>query len=243
MILLKQSTAATIKVGPFLSNTDGDTEKTALAIAQADIRLSKNGNAFAQSHNAAGATHDEKGNYAVPLDATDTNTVGRLRIHIHVATALAVWENCFVLPAAIYDWLTGAATLGVDLVDIPNADAVAALQVGLATEAGQVALIEDVSDLATDLAAIKAKTDTINAGGELVWTYTLTEEDLTTPIPDASIRLTTDSAGQNTIRTGITNALGVATFYFDLQDSGMTVYVWRTKAGWDFTNPDTEVVS
>lgn len=40
---LKQSTAATIKVGPFLDSTDGDTAETGLTISQADVRLSKNG--------------------------------------------------------------------------------------------------------------------------------------------------------------------------------------------------------
>ena len=43
MIWLKQSTAVTIKFGPFVDDSDGKTAETALSIAQADIRLSKNG--------------------------------------------------------------------------------------------------------------------------------------------------------------------------------------------------------
>lgn len=58
MNILKQSTAATIKLGAFVDDTDGKTAETALTIGQADIRLSKNGGDIAQSHNTAGATHD-----------------------------------------------------------------------------------------------------------------------------------------------------------------------------------------
>ena len=54
--MLKQSTAATIKFGPFVDDTDGKTAETGLTIAQADIRLSKNGGDFAQTNNSEGAT-------------------------------------------------------------------------------------------------------------------------------------------------------------------------------------------
>lgn len=78
-IPLKQSTAFTWKAGPFIDDTDGKSAKTALTIAQADIRISKNGGDYAQTHNTAGATHDEYGEYDIPLDTTDTGTLGKLR--------------------------------------------------------------------------------------------------------------------------------------------------------------------
>lgn len=119
MQLIKQSTAVNISMGPFLDSADGNTEKTSLTIAQADIRLSKNGGAYAQTNNSAGATHQEKGNYQVPLDTTDTGTLGRFRVYIHVATALAVWDDFTVLPANIYDSLVGDTDkLQVDVVEI-----------------------------------------------------------------------------------------------------------------------------
>ena len=90
MNILKQSTAATIKLGPFVDDTDGKTAETALTIGQADIRLSKNGGDIAQSHNATGATHDELGYYDIPLDTTDTGTLGRLRVLVSKAGALPV---------------------------------------------------------------------------------------------------------------------------------------------------------
>lgn len=107
----------------------------------------------------------------------------------------------------------------------------------LDTVAANLATVDGIVD------AIKLKTDEINAGSALIWTYTLTDSVSSLPLPDATIRLTSDSAGTVTLRTATTNSLGVATFYFDPSDSGMTVYVWRSKAGYDFSDPDSEVLS
>lgn len=111
MEFLKQSTAVTKKMGPFVDDADGKTAETGLTISQADIRLSKNGGDFAQTNNSAGATHDENGYYGMPLDATDTNTLGSLRVAIHESGALPVWQDFMVLPAHIYDWLFGTGGL------------------------------------------------------------------------------------------------------------------------------------
>lgn len=111
---LKQSTAVTVKIGPFVDDTDFKTAETALTISQADIRLSKNGGAFAQSNNAAGATHDASGYYGVPLDATDTNTLGTLRVFVAETGALQVWQDFMVAPANVWDSLFGADLLQVD---------------------------------------------------------------------------------------------------------------------------------
>ena len=63
MILIKQSTAVTLLIGPFLDDTDGKTAETGLTIAQADVRLSKNGANMAQKNEATSCTHDELGMY------------------------------------------------------------------------------------------------------------------------------------------------------------------------------------
>lgn len=117
MLWLKQSTAVTIPLGPFVDSADGNTAETSLTIAQADIRLSKNGGTYAQSNNAAGATHLEGGEYGVPLNTTDTNTLGRLKLRVHVAGALPVWLEFMVVPANRYD----ALVLGTDLLDVEAA--------------------------------------------------------------------------------------------------------------------------
>lgn len=115
---LKQSTAVTVKVGPFVDSTDGVTAETGLTISQADIRLSKNGGNIAQSNNAAGATHDELGYYDVPLDTTDTNTLGTLKVLISESGALPVWQDFMVVPANVWDSLFGADKLQVHADEI-----------------------------------------------------------------------------------------------------------------------------
>jgi hypothetical protein len=119
MQLLKQSTAATVVVGPFVDDTDGKTAETGLTISQADIRLSKNGGAFAQSNDASGATHMEDGYYGVPLDATDTNTLGRLTVAVSEGGALPVYREFMVVPANVHDSLVaGTDTLEADLTQM-----------------------------------------------------------------------------------------------------------------------------
>jgi len=115
---LKQSTAATVCMGPFVDDTDGKTAETGLTIAQADIRLTKNGGDIAQTHNAAGATHDELGMYSVPLDDTDTATLGRLKVVIYKTGALPVWQDFMVVPANVWDSMFGADYLQVDVTQL-----------------------------------------------------------------------------------------------------------------------------
>ena len=120
MEYLKQSTAATVKLGPFLDDTDGKTAETLLTIAQVDIRVSKNGGAFAQTNNAAGATHDELGWYGIPLNTTDTGTLGRLRVAVHESGALPCFAEFMVLPANVYDSLCSTDKLQVDVTQLLN---------------------------------------------------------------------------------------------------------------------------
>ena len=120
MLYLKQSTAATIKLGPFVDDSDGKTAKTGLTISQADIRLSKNGGDIAQTNNSAGATHDELGYYNVPLDTTDTNTLGTLKVIVSKSGALPVFADFMVITAEAYDTLCGTDHFTVDLNGTPS---------------------------------------------------------------------------------------------------------------------------
>jgi hypothetical protein len=117
--LLKQSTAFTFRIGPFLDATDGVTAETGLSIGQADIQLSKNGGAFAQTSASPTTTHDADGWYQCPLTATDTGTLGPLTVQIVMAGAAPVWEHFMVVPANVYDSLVG----GSDLLDVNTSQA------------------------------------------------------------------------------------------------------------------------
>jgi hypothetical protein len=111
---LKQSTATDVELGPFIDSTDGATVETGLTISQADCQLIKNGGAAAQKNDSTSATHLAGGHYKVPLNTTDTNTLGRLRLYVNESGALPVWRDFMVLPANIYDSLVG----GSDYIDV-----------------------------------------------------------------------------------------------------------------------------
>lgn len=114
MRLLKQSTAFTFRIGPFVDSTDGVTAETGLSIGQADIQISKNGGAFAQTSAAPTTSHDADGWYQCPLTTTDTGTLGPLTVQVAVAGALPVWEHFMVVPANIYDSFVG----GTDFLEV-----------------------------------------------------------------------------------------------------------------------------
>lgn len=109
MLYLKADTAVTLKIGPFIDDTDGKTAETGLTIAQADVRLSKNGGDIAQKNEATSCTHDELGVYGCPIDATDTNTEGRLQLWVHESGALPVFHEYMVVSANVYDSLYAVA--------------------------------------------------------------------------------------------------------------------------------------
>jgi hypothetical protein len=119
MKFLRQSTAVTPKVGPFLSTTDGATASTALTIAQADCILFLNQGAGAQKNSATSATHDTQGVYGVPFNTTDTGTLGHLKIAINKSGAFPVWDEWVVVPANVYDSLVlGTGVLNTNVFAI-----------------------------------------------------------------------------------------------------------------------------
>lgn len=114
MLFIKQSTAVALMFGPFLDDTDGKTYETALSLPSGNIRLSKNGGAFATTASAISLTHNEYGFYSGTFNTTDTNTLGQLVVHVSGAGALPVWRELTVLPAGIYDsWIANTASFTV----------------------------------------------------------------------------------------------------------------------------------
>lgn len=105
-IRLKQSTASQeVPLGYFVDSTDGNTEETALSIANTDIKLWKAGATTLANKNSGGATHISNGVYYAVLDATDTDTLGPLVIFVHVTGSLPVRLECEVMPANVYESL------------------------------------------------------------------------------------------------------------------------------------------
>lgn len=125
-MFLKQSTAVTIKLGPFSDSVDGVTAETGLTIQKANVRLSKNGGDMAaananQGEADAGAAHDEIGYYDISLDATDTNTLGRLAVMVSMAGALPVWMHFDVITANAWALLCDTGNFAGSVASVTGA--------------------------------------------------------------------------------------------------------------------------
>ena len=166
---LKQSTAVDVVVGAFVDDTDGKTVETALTLSQADCQLSKNGGAVAQKNDATSATHLGGGHYKVPLNTTDTNTLGQLRLYINESGALPVWADFMVVTANIYDSLFSTDVFDVSVTQIAGAAvSTSTAQLGVnAVQAGGTAWGSGAitaASIATDaITAAKIAADAIGA--------------------------------------------------------------------------------
>lgn len=163
-IALKLSTASQeVPLGPFVDDADGDTQMTALTIANTDIKIWKTGATTLANKNSGGATHISGGIYYCVLDATDTDTLGPLVIFVHVADALPVRLECVVLPAMVYDsGIAGTDVLQADVTqwngsNVATPSVAGVPEVDLTHVAGATT---DVSAIATNVAAILVDTGT-----------------------------------------------------------------------------------
>ena len=151
-MFLKQSTAYTFRMGPFLDDTDGKTAETGLTIEDSHIRVSKAGANFIDKNETTNAAHDEAGFYVVILNTTDTNTVGELQIAIHISGALPVFKTFQVVEEDIYAaFFAGSATLAASVADI--------LEDTATTIPATIATVD------TEVGAIKTVTDAISSNG------------------------------------------------------------------------------
>lgn len=168
MNLLRQNTAASVLLGPFLDDVDGKTPETALDAAATDVDLykgvTKSDIADTDSGGDNDFAHVANGYYSLELTAGNVDTPGPLRLTVNATGALPLWADYQVVPAAVYDALIAGTGNGVraDVQAIAaNAltasalasDAVAEIQSGLASQAS-VDTIDDLLD--TEVAAIAA---------------------------------------------------------------------------------------
>ena len=123
---LRANTAVDVLIGPFVDKTDGNTTEDSLTLPQAEIKLSKNGQALAQKNDATSAAFDDDGYYNCEFDTTDVNTEGNLVLIVHQsANALPVRHEYNVLSEAAWDSLYVAKDAGfmdVNIKTIGRAD-------------------------------------------------------------------------------------------------------------------------
>ncbi len=113
-MMLKQSTAVDVLIGPFVDITNGATAESG---ETPTVKLSKNGQTLAAKSDVTVPVHDADGYYNCELDATDTNTVGTLVLTVAAsATALPVRHEFQVVAANVYDSLYAAS--GTDILQV-----------------------------------------------------------------------------------------------------------------------------
>jgi hypothetical protein len=173
--ILKQSTAATLLLGPFLDETDGKTAETALTISQADVLLWKQGGTtLAQKNEATSLTHRSNGLYTCPIDTTDTNTLGILTVSVHESGALPIRQDYAVVPANVFDSFASTDLLFADVKELNSATAGA---INLALSAGVGMLVGTVDNTAHTPTTTEFECDDITEatadhfnGRIIVWT-------------------------------------------------------------------------
>ncbi len=184
---LKQSTAVNVQMGPFVDETDGFTEEAGLTISQADIRISKNGANIIPTNNAAGATYDETGMYSVPLDTTDTNTLGRLIVIIHESGARPVMREFMVFSANVFDSLvsgSGSDYLQVDAIQIASGGAAAAIN----------AEVVDVMETDTHVEPVAVIAATSSLKDKISWLFVLARNKIKQTAATQTLRNDADGA-------------------------------------------------
>ena len=200
-LLLRQSTAVDVLIGPFLDLTDASTAETG---ESPSVKLSKNGQALAAKNDATTPVHDADGYYNCELDATDTNTVGTLVLTVAAsASALPVRHEFQVVEEAIYDaFYAGSATglLPANVTQI-SGDATAAdnLEAALDGTGGVAITATFTGNLTGSVASV-----TGNVGGTVNELGTQAKADVNAEVLDV---LNTDTFAEPTGVPGATISL------------------------------------
>jgi len=177
---LKQSTAATILVGPALDKDDGVTPETGLTAGAVDeiVVYKHDATSATDISGTTTLTHRAGGNYTATLSASDTGTLGRLTTFVRDDdVCLPIWKEFMVVPANVYDSLFGADALQVHANEITaglitaaaiatgaiDADAIAGDAITAAKIAAGAIGAAELADAAIDAATLAADMDTYQA--------------------------------------------------------------------------------
>lgn len=144
----KQSTAATLIVGPILDSTGA--EYTSAVIG--DLSISKNGGTLTALAAAATLTHIANGQYTLVMTTGNLDTLGRLQVTCNKSTYQMPPIGLNIVPADRYDSLV----LGTDRFDANVTHVADTSQTAGDIYASQVAISGYID---TEVSAIKAKTD------------------------------------------------------------------------------------
>lgn len=165
-MLLKQSTAATLTIGPCLDVAGAEYDGLVIG----DISLSKNGTVAALAA-AATLTYIANGMYTLVLTTANTNTLGRWRIHCNKAGYQIPPEAGTVLTAETFDAVVTNAAGQAGGLSLHGGEmavastSVTAIQTGLATSANQSTIISAIA--AIPAAVWNVATSSLSGAGSI----------------------------------------------------------------------------
>lgn len=169
-MLAKQSTAATLIIGPIL-DSDG-VEYTGAVIG--DISLSKNGGTLTALASAASLTHIANGQYTLVLTTGNTDTLGRAQFLCNKSTYQMPPVALDILAADVYDVLLGTTALatvsnitGGTITTATNVTTVNGLAAGVITAASIAADAITDAKVASDvtIASVTGAVGSVATGG------------------------------------------------------------------------------
>jgi hypothetical protein len=207
MLFLKQSTAATVMIGPVL-DANGGLVTSGLVIG--DLRISKNGTVLTPSGNTL--THSDAGHWLLSLTTSNTDTINRLTISMGNASYAMAFRDYTVLLPSVFDALITNATNSTG---------------GLATATGSITALAGAistltapqvrTELATELGRIDVATSTRMATytqptGFLAATFPTTVASPTniTQASGVTLAATTHTGATIPTVTSITNGVTVS---------------------------------
>jgi len=190
--------------------------------------------------NAATATYGTAGTYGEALEAVDTTSVtvttnnDKTGYSLSAGGVDAIWDE-------VQSGHVTAGTFGLYLDMQSSLISTGGLSAATIADAVWDEAKANHTTADTYGAYLDQKVSLTDTGaGAVAFTYTVTDSSNNQPIDGAEVWVTTDSGGTNIVAgTSTTNAQGEVTFYLD----PATYYFWTKKAGYNFTNPDTEIVS
>jgi len=119
MYELRQSTARTILIGPFLDDTDGKTPETALDVTTIDCDLYKGSTKSDLSLTASGGDNDcvhvANGYYSFEITTGNSDTLANGRLSFNVSGAMPFWEDFMVVSQQFWDSKYSTDVLQVDV--------------------------------------------------------------------------------------------------------------------------------
>lgn len=147
---VKQSTAATLIVGPILDSAGAEYASAVIG----DLSISKNGGTLTALAAAATLTHIANGQYTLVMTTGNLDTLGRLQITCNKSTYQMPEVRLMVVPAMVFD----SMILGSDRFDVNVTHVTDTAQTAGDIYASQVAIAGYID---TEVSAIKAKTDNL----------------------------------------------------------------------------------